>query len=167
MGSVPRRLWLSPAMGHATSLAPAVACGSARTLLTWAMGPGPSSGATRYLSVLSSPLVFRLGRSRSHFITRLADMCQLHWPVIGQQTDASDQRAVAGFLAGPGPLTSVRRLLGVQSQGRVPFARDWYVLGGASAFLRNDASAGIANISTGGPDTTAVPRFQASERTPQ
>ena len=55
----------------------------------------------------------------------------------------------------------------MQSQGRVPFSRDWYVLGGASAFLRNNASGGIANISTGGSDTTPVPRFQASERTPQ
>lgn len=55
MGSVPRRLWLSSAMGHATSLAPAVACGSAQTFLIWAVGPGPLNGVTRYLFVLYSP----------------------------------------------------------------------------------------------------------------
>ena len=66
---------------------------------------------------------------------------------------------------------SVRFLIGcldlmpvhcMQSKNRVPFSRDWYVLGAASTFVRGNAS-----ISTGGAEKTPAPGFQSRQRNPQ
>ena len=49
----------------------------------------------------------------------------------------------------------------VQSKGRVPFSRDWYILGASTGFLRSNSSAPASGLSTGGSDPAVSPRFQA------
>ena len=49
----------------------------------------------------------------------------------------------------------------MQSKGRVPFSRDWYILGASTGFLRSNSSAPASGLSTGGSDAAASPRFQA------
>ena len=49
----------------------------------------------------------------------------------------------------------------MQSKGRVPFSRDWYILGASTGFLRSNSSAPASGLSTGSPDASASPKFQA------
>ena len=69
--------------------------------------------------------------------------------------------AQLGWLLRPreSTLTAIRCM---QSKNRVPFSRDWYVLGAESSFLRSNAS-----ISTGGVERPPPPSFQSSQRSPR
>ena len=56
---------------------------------------------------------------------------------------------------------AVRQGVPVQSKGRVPFSRDWYILGASTGFLRSNSSAPASGLSTGASDASASPKFQA------